>query len=130
MKTLRHFIATSLALLASSSWAAQFVDPMTYHPSQKDQLIEFAHEMALKNYGIDKEPVVEYMTNKLVNACIWLSKNADDKALLKQVIEEWRPSDGDYLMMKFDYIEKSRVPKEDDVLKRIEMFQDRIDRSY
>lgn len=122
MKQLRQILTISLALIASSSWAAEFVNPMTYEPSQKAALIEFAHEMALKNYGPNKEPVVEFMTNKLVNACIWLSEHADDKDLLAQVVENWRSLDGDYLMMKFEYSEKSRLPNEDDELKRIDMF--------
>lgn len=99
-------IPTLWVAIMTNAMAAEFVNPMTYDETQKDELIAFAREMAIKNYGADKEPVVEFMTNKLVNACIWLSKNGDDTILLHQVIENWRDADGDYLMMKFEYEQK------------------------
>ena len=96
-------VALTLSLFASTTWAASFVNPMTYDDSQKSLLIAFAREMAVKNYGKDKKRIVNFMTDKLANACIWLSKNATNKELLAQVVENWREADGDYIMMKFEY---------------------------
>ena len=107
-------IALTFSLFASTTWAATFVNPMTYDDSQKDQLVAFAREMAIKNYGENKKEIVEFVTNELVNSCIWLSENGTDKVLLKDVVEYWHDMDGDYMMMKFVY-EQNVARSSDDV---------------
>lgn len=103
MKMFKRIITLTLALMASTSWSAQFVDPVNYEESQKPQLILFAHEYASKTYILDTDEVVDYMTENLVNACIWLAENAEDRALLQKVVDAWKEDGGDYMMMKYDY---------------------------
>ena len=102
MNTILRTLTLCIALLASSSWAADFVNPLTYDDSQKSLLVVYAREMAVKNYGKENKEIVAVITDKMVNACIWLS-HATDRELLAQVIEHWRDMDGDYMMMKFEY---------------------------
>ena len=102
MKTILQTLTLCIALLASSSWAADFVNPLTYDDSQKSLLVAYAREMAIKNYGKKNERMVKFITDKMVCACVWLS-HATDRELLAKVVENWRDMDGDYMMMKFEY---------------------------
>lgn len=122
MNKFKTIITLFLTFMTSTGWATEFVDPRSYTHEQNAQLHDFAYEMALKNYGPKRMKIVHMMTEKLVEACIWLSKYAEDEALLTQVVEEWRDCDGDYIMMKFAYEREKAKMFEDDAQLTDELF--------
>lgn len=103
MKIVKSILTLTLTLMASTSWSADFIDPRDYKPSQKAELILFAHQLASKQYVLNNDDVVDYMTEKMVNACLWLSEYADDREILDKVVDTWKDDGGDYIMMKYDY---------------------------